>query len=71
MGLLGFVPLVSWGSSTPSTRQFGLKFLVSGLQSMGVFVLLLAGGIMVLDGKTEIGIVVAFIRARSRRRSLA
>jgi hypothetical protein len=21
MGLLGFVPLVSWGSSTPSTRQ--------------------------------------------------
>jgi ABC-type bacteriocin/lantibiotic exporter with double-glycine peptidase domain len=46
--------------------KFGLKFLVSGLQSMGVFVLLFAGGIMVLNGKTEIGIVVAFISGLDR-----
>jgi len=38
--------------------KFGLKFLISALQSTAVFVLLFAGGIMVLDGKTEIGIVV-------------
>jgi ABC-type multidrug transport system fused ATPase/permease subunit len=41
--------------------KFGLKFLVSGLESVGVFLLLFVGGIMVLNGKTEIGIVVAFI----------
>src|SRR6516162_4818095 len=41
--------------------KFGLKFLISALQSTAVFVLLFAGGIMVLNGKTEIGIVVAFI----------
>jgi ABC-type multidrug transport system fused ATPase/permease subunit len=46
--------------------KFGLKFLVSALQSMGVFVLLFAGGIMVLNGKTEIGIVVAFISGLDR-----
>jgi ABC-type bacteriocin/lantibiotic exporter with double-glycine peptidase domain len=46
--------------------KFGLKFLISALQSMAVFVLLLAGGIMVLHGKTEIGIVVAFISGLDR-----
>jgi ABC-type bacteriocin/lantibiotic exporter with double-glycine peptidase domain len=46
--------------------KFGLKFLISALQSMAVFVLLFAGGIMVLDGKTEIGIVVAFISGLDR-----
>ncbi len=46
--------------------KFGLKFLVSGLQSLAVFVLLFAGGIMVLNGKTEIGIVVAFISGLDR-----
>jgi ABC-type multidrug transport system fused ATPase/permease subunit len=46
--------------------KFGLKFLVSGLQSVGVFALLFAGGIMVLSGKTEIGIVVAFISGLDR-----
>ena len=46
--------------------KFGLKFLVGGLQSVGVFALLFAGGIMVLDGKTEIGIVVAFISGLDR-----
>jgi ABC-type bacteriocin/lantibiotic exporter with double-glycine peptidase domain len=46
--------------------KFGLKFLVSGSQSVGVFVLLFAGGIMVLNGKTEIGIVVAFIAGLDR-----
>ena len=46
--------------------KFGLKFLVSGLQSVGVFALLFFGGIMVLDGKTEIGIVVAFISGLDR-----
>jgi ABC-type multidrug transport system fused ATPase/permease subunit len=46
--------------------KFGLKFLISALQSTAVFVLLFAGGIMVLDGKTEIGIVVAFISGLDR-----
>jgi hypothetical protein len=46
--------------------KFGLKLLVSGLQSGGVFALLFVGGIMVLNGKTEIGIVVAFISGLDR-----
>ena len=46
--------------------KFGLKFLVSGLQSVGVFALLFVGGIMVLNGKTEIGIVLAFISGLER-----
>jgi hypothetical protein len=46
--------------------KFGLKFLVSGLQSVGVFALLFVCGIMVLNGKTEIGIVVAFISGLCR-----
>ena len=46
--------------------KFGLKFLVSGLQSVGVFTLLFAGGMLVLNGKTEIGIVVAFISGLDR-----
>ena len=46
--------------------KFGLKFLVSGLQSVGVFALLFVGGIMVLNGTTEIGIVVAFISGLDR-----
>jgi ABC-type multidrug transport system fused ATPase/permease subunit len=46
--------------------KFGLKGLVSGLQSVGVFALLFVGGIMVLEGKTEIGIVVAFISGLDR-----
>src|SRR6516164_5732347 len=46
--------------------KFVLKFLISALQSTAVFVLLFAGGIMVLNGKTEIGIVVAFISGLDR-----
>jgi ABC-type multidrug transport system fused ATPase/permease subunit len=46
--------------------KFRLKFLISALQSTAVFVLLFAGGIMVLNGKTEIGIVVAFISGLDR-----
>jgi ABC-type multidrug transport system fused ATPase/permease subunit len=46
--------------------KFGLKFLVSAMQSLAVFVLLFVGGIMVLHGKTEIGIVVAFISGLDR-----
>ena len=46
--------------------KFGLKFLISAVQSTAVFVLLFAGGIMVLNGKTEIGIVVAFISGLDR-----
>jgi ABC-type bacteriocin/lantibiotic exporter with double-glycine peptidase domain len=52
---------------TPSFNlKFGLKFLISALQSLAVFVLLFAGGIMVLNGKSEIGIVVAFISGLDR-----
>ena len=46
--------------------KFGLKFLISALQSTAIFVLLFAGGLMVLNGKTEIGIVVAFISGLDR-----
>ena len=46
--------------------KFGLKFLISALQSTAVFVLLFAGGVLVLNGKTEIGIVVAFISGLDR-----
>ncbi len=46
--------------------KYGLKLLVSALQSAGVFALLFVGGIMVLRGKTEIGIVVAFISGLDR-----
>ena len=46
--------------------KFGSKLLVSGLQSVGVFALLFVGGIMVLSGETEIGIVVAFISGLDR-----
>jgi ABC-type bacteriocin/lantibiotic exporter with double-glycine peptidase domain len=46
--------------------KFGVKFLVGALQSIGVFALLLVGGIMVLKGRTEIGIVVAFISGLDR-----
>src|SRR5262249_16624744 len=35
--------------------KFVLKFPISPLQSTAVFVLLFAGGIMVLNGKTELG----------------
>jgi ABC-type multidrug transport system fused ATPase/permease subunit len=41
--------------------KFGLKFLVSGLESVGVFLLLFVGG-----RKTEVGIVVAFISGLGR-----
>ncbi len=46
--------------------KFGLKLFVSGLQTIGVFLLLFVGGLMVLHGKTEIGIVVAFISGLDR-----
>ena len=46
--------------------KFGMKLTVNGLQSLGVFTLLLVGGLMVLHGQTEIGIVVAFISGLDR-----
>lgn len=46
--------------------KYGLKFLTSGMQSIGVFALLFVGGLMVLHGETEIGIVVAFISGLDR-----
>jgi hypothetical protein len=52
--------------SAPFKLKFGLKFLIGALQSMAVFILLFAGGIIVLNGKTEIGIVVAFISGLDR-----
>ena len=45
---------------------FGALPRVSALQSVGVFALLFAGRIMVLKGKTKIGIVVAFISGLDR-----
>jgi ABC-type bacteriocin/lantibiotic exporter with double-glycine peptidase domain len=46
--------------------KFGMKLTINGLQSLGVFILLLVGGMMVLRGRTEIGIVVAFISGLDR-----
>jgi ABC-type bacteriocin/lantibiotic exporter with double-glycine peptidase domain len=46
--------------------KFGMKLMISGLQSLSVFVLLSVGGIMVLRGHTEIGIVVAFTSGLDR-----
>jgi ABC-type multidrug transport system fused ATPase/permease subunit len=46
--------------------KFELKVLVSGLQSGGVFLLLFVGGIMVLDGKTEMD-EKARIQAEARK----
>jgi ABC-type multidrug transport system fused ATPase/permease subunit len=46
--------------------KFGMKLTINGLQSLGVFILLLDGGMMVLRGRTEIGIVVAFISGLDR-----
>ena len=46
--------------------KFGLEFVISALQSMAAFVLLFADTIMVLNGKTEIRMVVAFISELDR-----
>lgn len=41
--------------------KFGSRAIINGINSAAVAVILLAGGWMVLDGRTEIGIVVAFL----------
>jgi ABC-type multidrug transport system fused ATPase/permease subunit len=46
--------------------KFAMKLALNGLQSVSVFILLLVGGLMVLRGQTEIGIVVAFISGLDR-----
>jgi len=41
--------------------KFGSRALINGANSLAVATILFAGGWMVLEGKTEIGIVVAFL----------
>jgi ABC-type multidrug transport system fused ATPase/permease subunit len=41
--------------------KFGSRALINGFNSLAVATILFAGGWMVLEGKTEIGIVVAFL----------
>jgi len=41
--------------------KFGSRAIINGINSAAVAIILLAGGWMVLDGRTEIGIVVAFL----------
>ncbi|MBL8908648.1 MAG: ABC transporter ATP-binding protein [Rhizobiales bacterium] len=41
--------------------KFGSRALINGANSLAIATILLAGGWMVLEGKTEIGIVVAFL----------
>jgi ABC-type bacteriocin/lantibiotic exporter with double-glycine peptidase domain len=41
--------------------KFGSRALINGFNSLAVATILFAGGWMVLQGKTEIGIVVAFL----------
>jgi ABC-type multidrug transport system fused ATPase/permease subunit len=47
-------------------RKFGMNFLMNLLQHAAVAGILLVGGLFVIDGRTEIGTVVAFISGLSR-----
>lgn len=47
-------------------RKFGMNFLMNLLQHVAIAGILLVGGLFVIDGRTEIGTVVAFISGLSR-----
>jgi ABC-type bacteriocin/lantibiotic exporter with double-glycine peptidase domain len=42
-------------------RKFSMNFLMNLLYHLGIVGILLVGGILVMDGRTEVGTVVAFI----------
>ena len=47
-------------------RKFGMNFLMNLLYQLGVIGILAVGGWLVLQGKTEVGTIVAFISGLSR-----
>jgi ABC-type bacteriocin/lantibiotic exporter with double-glycine peptidase domain len=47
-------------------RKFGMNFLMNLLYHLGVIGILAVGGWLVLQGKTEVGTIVAFISGLSR-----
>jgi len=47
-------------------RKFGMNFLMNLLQHVAVAGILLVGGLFVIQGRTEIGTIVAFISGLSR-----
>ena len=57
-------PIETWEQYAPLFREYSTASISPEL--LGVFTLLFVGGIMVLNGKTEIGIVVAFISGLDR-----
>ncbi|HKU87918.1 MAG TPA: ABC transporter ATP-binding protein [Casimicrobiaceae bacterium] len=48
------------------TRKFGINFLMNLFYSVGVIGILAAGGWLVLNGRTEVGTIVAFISGVAR-----
>jgi len=48
------------------TRKFGINFLMNLLYSLGVIGILAVGGWLVLNGRTEVGTIVAFISGLAR-----
>lgn len=48
------------------TRKFGMNFLMNLLYSLGVIGILAVGGWLVLNGRTEVGTIVAFISGVAR-----
>lgn len=49
-------------------RKFGMNFLMNFLYQLGVVGILAVGGWLVLQGRTEVGTIVAFISGLSRMR---
>jgi ABC-type multidrug transport system fused ATPase/permease subunit len=50
-------------------RKFGINFLMNLLYSLGVIGILAVGGWLVLNGRTEVGTIVAFISGLNRMNS--
>ncbi len=47
-------------------RKFGMNFLMNLLYTLGVIGILAVGGWLLLQGRTEVGTIVAFISGLSR-----
>jgi ABC-type bacteriocin/lantibiotic exporter with double-glycine peptidase domain len=47
-------------------RKYGMNFLMNLLHQVGIIGILAVGGWLVLQGKTEVGTIVAFISGLSR-----
>jgi ABC-type bacteriocin/lantibiotic exporter with double-glycine peptidase domain len=47
-------------------RKYGMNFLMNLLYTLGVIGILAVGGWLLLEGKTEVGTIVAFISGLAR-----